>query len=68
MSTNRTPGEWWKSPFSGGNVDCVETALLDEDTVGIRDTENPDVVVRVPRDSMVAFVKGVKAGDFDDLL
>jgi len=68
VSTNRTPGEWSKASFSAGGVDCVETAILDDETVGIRDTENPDVVISVRRSAFAAFAKGVKAGEFDDLV
>jgi hypothetical protein len=44
---------------------CVAVALRD-DAVGIRDTKGPDkVTLCFSREEWLAFVQGVKAGEFD---
>lgn len=68
-----TPGldgaEWRKSTFSGGQGgDCVEIAQLADGTTAVRNSKRPNagVLCFTPAE-MDAFVKGVKAGEFDDL-
>ncbi|MFD7236474.1 DUF397 domain-containing protein [Streptomyces syringium] len=60
---------WQKSSFSGGdtNQDCVELAAVDE-VVLIRESDEPDQIVRTSRAKLRAFVLGVKAGEFDHLI
>ncbi|MGE3288760.1 MAG: DUF397 domain-containing protein [Pseudonocardia sp.] len=53
-----------KSPYSGGG-NCVEVCLLDDDCVAVRDSKNPDHVLRFTADEWAAFVVGVKLGFFD---
>lgn len=61
---------WRKSSFSdnSGPV-CVELAALPGGGAAIRDSKNPDG----PRldftgPEVLAFIRGAKAGDFDDLV
>ncbi len=59
---------WRKSSFSGGNDggDCVEVAELYDGEVGVRNSKRPDdAVVWFNGPEWAAFVKGVKAGEFD---
>lgn len=48
---------------------CIEvtTDPNDENTILIRESEFPDVVVRTSRANWQAFVDGVKNGDFDNV-
>jgi hypothetical protein len=56
--------EFRKSTFSGPNG-CVEVAFL-EDGVAVRDSRNRDgTVLEVSRGDWLAFLRGVKAGEFD---
>lgn len=58
---------WRKSTFSTANGDCVELAAT-PDGVDVRDSKNPDgPVLHFTRREMVAFLRGVKAGQFDDM-
>jgi hypothetical protein len=48
---------------------CLEvtTDPEDENTILIRETEAPDVVVRTPRKNWEAFVQDVKDGKLDEV-
>ena len=57
-----------KSSMSGqfdGNSNCVEVAIV-ADAVGVRDSKNrTQATLQFTRSEWIAFVKGVKAGEFD---
>ncbi|MGH3720467.1 MAG: DUF397 domain-containing protein [Pseudonocardiaceae bacterium] len=60
---------WRKSSFSGDEVDCVETALLADGRIAVRNSNAPESdVVFFTRGEMDAWVKGCKAGEFDDVM
>lgn len=58
---------WRKSSFSGddANRDCIEIAVGTGGLIHIRESENPAVVAITTPAKWDAFVKGVKAGEFD---
>ena len=57
---------WRKSSFSGLS-ECVEVGILDDGSIGVRNSDDPRAgVVRFTRAEIDAFVKGVQAGEFDD--
>lgn len=59
---------WRKSSFSSV-AECVEVAVLEDGRIGVRNSNDPEggVVLAFTRAEIDAFVKGVKAGEFDDL-
>lgn len=58
---------WRKSSFSHLG-DCVELTVLGDGRIGVRDSKDPaGGVLAFTRSEVDAFVKGVKAGEFDDL-
>ncbi|MEV0701713.1 DUF397 domain-containing protein [Saccharopolyspora sp. NPDC050389] len=64
--------EWRKSSFSGtggnGSGNCVEAAALPDGRVAIRNSNAPDAgTILFTRAEISAWIKGVKAGEFDDL-
>ncbi len=66
-----TLAEWRKSSFSGGGGtgggDCVEVAPLDG-RIAVRNSNHPEKgAVLFTRAEMDAWIKGVRAGEFDDL-
>jgi hypothetical protein len=60
----------WRRPAGiDEDEDCIETAALPDGTVGVRNSADPDAgMVVFTRAEIDAFVKGVKAGEFDDLV
>jgi hypothetical protein len=60
---------WRKSSFSNDQGECVETAQLDSGAIAVRNSNAPDAgVVLFTRAELNAWVKGCKAGEFDDLI
>jgi len=69
MANNRNmPLRWRKASFSGSNGgDCVEVA---DTGIGllVRNSKARDAgTISFTRSELAAFVKGCKAGEFDDL-
>jgi len=63
VSFERT--EFVKSSFSDGNGACVEVAMR-SDAIGVRDSkDDTSPVLAFTRPEWEAFVRGVKAGEFD---
>ncbi|MGA8117415.1 MAG: DUF397 domain-containing protein [Actinocatenispora sp.] len=59
---------WRKSSRSQNSAQCIYVAR-DGDTIAIRESEDPDGTVTITdRTKFAAFVAGVKAGEFDDML
>jgi hypothetical protein len=60
---NRT---WYKSSFSTGNGQCVETAPHEEEGIYVRNSRDPEgPVLHFTPQEWTAFLAGVKAGEFD---
>lgn len=64
--------QWRKSSFTadgGSNGDtCVEVAGLPDGRIAVRNSNHPDAgVLFFTRAEMSAWIKGVKASEFDDL-
>ncbi|MGH3569076.1 MAG: DUF397 domain-containing protein [Pseudonocardia sp.] len=60
---------WQKSRFSSPSGNCVEVAALTDGGVAVRNSRYPGGPALIyTRAEMVAFVQGVKAGEFDKLL
>ncbi|MBO1415097.1 DUF397 domain-containing protein [Streptomyces sp. FH025] len=59
---------WEKSPYSGGNNNCVEFGQVGDDLVAIRDSKRPEQTPLVyTRGEIGAMILGAKAGHFDHL-
>ncbi|MFD7901565.1 DUF397 domain-containing protein [Kitasatospora sp. NPDC059722] len=59
-----TIAAWFKSSRSNGQSACVEVAILDDGTVPVRDSKDPQGPALVfPASAWTAFVAAVKAGD-----
>lgn len=57
---------WQKSSFSGGEgLNCIEVGADATGTVLLRESDAPDLVVSTTPEKLLAFIKGVKAGEFD---
>lgn len=59
--------QWRKSSYSEQSGNCLELAVVDGQVL-LRESDEPDVVVRTTRAKLAAFLAGAKAGEFDELL
>jgi hypothetical protein len=60
---------WRKSHFSNPSGNCVEVAELPDGRVAMRNSRDPEGPALIyARHVADAFVRGVKGGDFDDLI
>ncbi|WP_046507665.1 DUF397 domain-containing protein [Streptomyces odonnellii] len=55
---------WQKSSFSDEGPQCVEIAECDGEIL-MRESDDPNVITTTSRAKFAAFIKGVKAGEFD---
>ncbi|MFJ8971078.1 DUF397 domain-containing protein [Streptomyces sp. wa1064] len=59
---------WRKSRFSGDQGACSEAALLQDGRIAVRNSNHAGAgTIFLNRTEMEAWLKGVKAGEFDDL-
>ncbi len=60
---------WVKSGRSNASGNCVELAQMPDGDVALRNSRDPEgPALLFTRDEIIAFVHGVRAGDFDDLV
>jgi predicted secreted Zn-dependent protease len=67
MSPNGRDGlRWRRSSHSGDAGECVETAVLPDLRIAVRDSKHPEgaVLLYTPAEWR-AFIAGAKAGEFD---
>ena len=58
---------WRKSSYSAAG-NCIEMAELSDGRIGMRDSKRPQGGIAVfTRGEIDAFLRGVKAGEFDDM-
>ncbi|MFI1334520.1 DUF397 domain-containing protein [Streptomyces sp. NPDC020845] len=56
---------WQRSSFcGGGGNNCIEVAA-NGDVIAMRESSEPDVLITANRDTLRAFVLGLKAGRLD---
>ncbi|MGW1028864.1 DUF397 domain-containing protein [Streptomyces sp. NPDC002577] len=54
--------QWQKPSFSSEASSCVYVATAPDTTLRLRESDEPDVVLRTGRDAMAALIAAVKAG------
>jgi len=61
--------KWRKSTVSNPNGNCVELAALLDGSIGVRNSRDPEGPALIyTKAEVAAFLAGVKAGEFDDLI
>jgi len=68
-ATNRQPGNAqvvWRRPRACATSECVEVAAL-ADEVAMRSSRSPGLVLTFTKTEWSEFLRGVKAGDFDEV-
>lgn len=68
MESENNQINWYKSSYSNGGPDCVETSvsLLHEERVPVRDSKNPGLGhLTFSTDAFAAFIGDVKVGTYD---
>lgn len=69
MSIDFSAARWIKASASSGNGACVETTSIRPDEICVRNSRDPEgPVLRFTKQEWVAFVAGVKAGEFDAIV
>ncbi|MBD0689742.1 DUF397 domain-containing protein [Streptomyces sp. CBMA123] len=58
---------WQKSSYSGDAANCIYVSGAADGGVRIRESDDPDVIIVTSCDGLRAFLRGVKAGEFDHL-
>ncbi|MCG0288899.1 DUF397 domain-containing protein [Streptomyces sp. PSAA01] len=56
---------WRKSTFSEEASSCVYVAVTGNGKIRLRESDDPEVILRTTRASLRAFIRGAKAGAFD---
>ena len=59
--------QWIKASRSMPTGACIELAA-DGDLIALRNSRDPNVVLRYTHDELAAFLDGAKRGEFDHLL
>ncbi|WP_086709649.1 DUF397 domain-containing protein [Streptomyces antimycoticus] len=64
----QTSGTWRKSSYSAGTQgnECVELAATDG-AIRLRESDDPRAVLTTTPPLLAAFIRAVKAGEFDGL-
>jgi hypothetical protein len=56
---------WQKSSYSASGSECVEVAAGEGGVIHLRESDRPDQIITTTSAKLAAFIKGVKAGEFD---
>jgi len=60
--------KWRKATRSGQNGNCVEVARVDANTIGVRDSKDPNgPVLRFTQAEWRAFLDGMSKNEFQDI-
>ena len=69
MQNDQSKARWIKSSASQGNGACVETRSVKEGEILVRNSRDPEgPILSFTKAEWVAFVAGVKAGEFDAIV
>ncbi|MFJ2779771.1 MULTISPECIES: DUF397 domain-containing protein [unclassified Kitasatospora] len=58
---------WQKSSYSSESVNCICLAAAPDGAIKLRESDDPDTIITTTPDKLRAFLRGIKAGEFDHL-
>ncbi|MFJ2192473.1 DUF397 domain-containing protein [Kitasatospora sp. NPDC087861] len=58
---------WQKSSYSSESANCLYLAAAPDRSIKLRESDDPDVIITTTPDKLRAFLRGVRAGEFDHL-
>lgn len=62
------PVTWWKSSYSDTGAQCVECGIVDDQTIAVRDSKNPNgPALLLTREQHAGLVSAVASGQFGGL-
>ncbi|WP_405018188.1 DUF397 domain-containing protein [Kitasatospora sp. NBC_00070] len=59
--------EWQRSTDTGNSNECVEARFGNDGSVEVRESDDPDIVIRTTPRKWAKFLLGAKRGEFDHL-
>ncbi|MFE2180157.1 DUF397 domain-containing protein [Streptomyces sp. NPDC059455] len=59
------PVSWRQSSYCQESASCVNVAAGERDTIMLRESEHPEVILSTTRTRLRAFIRAAKAGQFD---
>jgi len=69
VEIDQSRARWIKSSASNGATQCVETSSIRADEILVRNSRDPEgPILSFTKAEWVAFVAGVKAGEFDAIV
>ncbi|MFE6056416.1 DUF397 domain-containing protein [Kitasatospora sp. NPDC056446] len=63
----RERSDWQKSSYSSESVNCINLAEGPDRSIKLRESDDPDVIITTTPGRLRAFLRGVRAGEFDHL-
>ncbi|MBA6437859.1 DUF397 domain-containing protein [Streptomyces asiaticus] len=59
------PVSWRQSSYCQESASCVNVAAGERETIMLRESEHPEVVLSTTRARLRAFIRAARAGQFD---
>ncbi|MBQ0986806.1 DUF397 domain-containing protein [Streptomyces sp. F63] len=64
MCSPSAPSSWQKSTFSPEASSCLYVASAPDGTLRLRESDEPEAVLRITPDTLRALIRAVKTGEF----
>ncbi|MCQ8831319.1 DUF397 domain-containing protein [Streptomyces malaysiensis] len=61
------PVSWRQSSYCQESASCVNVARGERDTIVLRESEQPEVILTTTRTRLRTFISAAKAGQFDHI-
>ncbi|OPF79510.1 DUF397 domain-containing protein [Streptomyces antioxidans] len=61
------PVPWRQSSYCQESASCVNLAVGERDTIMLRESEHPEVILSTTRTRLRTFIRAARAGQFDHI-